>query len=179
MLAGERGEFIPKVNTGIGVGPAVGTILQKVGIQRIARWLPFDITEDELRQYVLNHMLHPHVVPTNQRDLQISQAFAREAILLTVEAARQINFEWLNADLILATGGVLAHAPKYGQAALMLLDSLQPRGVTSLVLDRSMLISQLGAVASVGPIAAVQVNENDAVMYRLGTCVVPFGNLPQ
>jgi len=25
----------------------------------------------------------------------------------------------------------------------------------------------------------VQVNENDAVMYRLGTCVVPFGNLPQ
>src|SRR5437764_8436795 len=178
MLAGERGEFIPKVNTGIGVGPAVGAILQKVGIQRIARWLPFDISEDELRQYVLNRMLHPHVVPTNQRDLQISQAFAREALILTVEAVKQSNFEWLDADLILATGGVLSHAPKFGQVALMLLDALQPRGVTSLVLDRTMLISQLGAVATVAPVAAVQVNEDDAVMHRLGTCVVPFGDLP-
>ena len=179
MLAGERGEFIPKVNTGIGVGPAVGAILQKVGIQRIARWLPFDISEDELRQYVLNRMLHPHVVPTNQRDLQISQAFAREALILTVEAVKQSNFEWLDADLILATGGVLSHAPKFGQVALMLLDALQPRGVTSLVLDRTMLISQLGAVATVAPVAAVQVNENDAVTHRLGTCVIPFGTMPR
>src|SRR6266702_2021259 len=179
MLAGERGEFIPKVNTGMGVGPAVGAILQKVGIQRIARWLPFDISEDELRQYVLNRMLHPHVVPTNQRDLQISQAFAREALILTVEAVKQSNFEWLDADLILATGGVLSHAPKFGQVALMLLDALQPRGVTSLVLDRTMLISQLGAVATVAPVAAVQVNENDAVTHRLGTCVIPFGTMPR
>jgi hypothetical protein len=40
-----------------------------------------------------------------------------------------------------------------------------------------MLISQLGAVATVAPVAAVQVNENDAVMHRLGTCVVPFGDM--
>ncbi|HEY6287786.1 MAG TPA: glutamate mutase L, partial [Ktedonobacteraceae bacterium] len=80
---------------------------------------------------------------------------------------------------ILATGGVLAHTPKFGQAALMLLDALQPRGVTSMVLDRTMLISQLGAVATIAPIAAVQVNENDAVMHRLGTCVIPYGDLPQ
>src|SRR5207253_10547713 len=25
----------------------------------------------------------------------------------------------------------------------------------------------------------VQVNENDAVMHRLGTCVIPYGDLPQ
>jgi MutL protein len=179
MMAGEGGEFIPLVNCGVGVGPSVGAILQRVGIQRVARWLPFDIAEDELRQYVLNHMLHPHVISTSQRDLQISQAFAREALILTVEAAKGDSLEWLDADLILATGGVLAHAPKYGQAALMLLDALQPRGVTSLVLDCTMLVAQLGAVATVAPIAAVQVNENDAVTHRLGTCVIPFGALPE
>ena len=179
MMAGEGGEFIPMVNCGVGVGPSLGAVLQQVGVQRVARWLPFDITEDELRQYVLNHMLHPHVVPTNQRDLQINHAFAREALNLTAEAARGNSQQWLDADLILATGGVLSHAPKYGQAALMLLDALQPRGVTSLVLDPTMLIAQLGAVATVAPIAAVQVNENDAVTHRLGTCVIPFGKLPQ
>ena len=178
MQAGEGGEFIPMVNSGIGVGPSVGAILQKAGIQRVTRWLPFDTSEDELREYVLNRMLHPHVLPTTQRDLLISQAFAREAIILTMEAARQNKFAWLDADLILATGGILAHAPKYGQAALMLLDALQPKGVTSLVLDRTMLIAQLGAMATVAPIAAVQVNENDAVTHRLGTCVIPFGQLP-
>lgn len=179
MMAGEGGEFVPLVNCGVGVGPSVGAILQQVGTQRVARWLPFDIAEDELRQYVLNHMLHPNVIPTSQRDLQISQAFAREALILTVEAAKGNSVEWLDADLILATGGVLAHAPKYGQAALILLDALQPRGVTSLVLDCTMLVAQLGAVATVAPIAAVQVNENDAVTHRLGTCVIPFGTLPE
>src|SRR6202165_202911 len=178
MLAGERGDFIPLVIPGVGVGTGLGAILQQVGMQRIARWLPFTITEDELRQYVMNHMLHAEALPTSYRELQIIQAFAREAIILTKEASGQDSFGPFDADLILATGGVLSQAPKFGQAALMLLDALQPRGVTSLVLDRTMLISQLGAVATVAPIAAVQVNENDAVMHRLGTCVVPFGDLP-
>ena len=179
MMAGERGEFLPLVSSGIGVGPGLGAILEKAGIQRITRWLPFRITEDELRQYVLNRMLHPQVIPTSLRDLQIGQAFTREAIILTVEATKQYQFNQFDADLILATGGFLAHTPKFGQAALMLLDALQPRGVTSMVLDRTMLTSQLGAVATIAPIAAVQVNENDAVMHRLGTCVIPYGDLPQ
>lgn len=179
MMAGERGEFIPLVNTGVGVGTGLGAILQQAGLRRIARWLPFTVSEEELRQFATNHVLHPQSLPTSQRELHLFQAFAREAIMLTREATRGENFGQFEADLILATGGVLAHAPKFGQAALMLLDALQPRGVTSLVLDRTMLISQLGAVATVAPVAAVQVNENDAVMHRLGTCVVPFGDLPQ
>lgn len=178
MMGGERGEFIPMVHAGIGVGPNIGAILQQVGPQRVARWLPFTITEEELRQYAMNRMMHPQVVPTSLRDLQIAQAFAREAILLTLETGAHAQSGQFSADLILATGGLLAHSPKYGQAMLLLLDALQPRGVTSMVLDRTMLISQLGAVATVAPVAAVQVNENDAVMHRLGTCVVPFGSLP-
>ncbi len=178
MFAGERGEFMPVVHAGIGVGPNVGEILQQVGFQRVARWLPFDISEEELREYVLNRMLHPHVTASQVRELQIAQAFAREAISLALDEGRRHRFDWPNADLILATGGVFAHTPRNGQAALMLLDSLQPRGVTSLVLDRTMLVSQLGAVATVAPVAAVQVNENDAVTHRLGTCVIPYGALP-
>lgn len=177
MLAGEQGEFLPKVNPGVGMGPGIGAILQQVGLQRIARWLPFTVSEEEIRQFVINRMQHPQEIPTSLRELQISQAFAREAIIVTIEAAKKSNVEWFDADLILATGGVLAHAPRYGQVAMMLLDAIQPRGVTSLVLDKTMLISQLGAVATVAPITAVQVNENDAVSHRLGTCVIPFGNM--
>ena len=177
MIAGEQGEFIPVVNTTVGVGANIGDILHQVGLQRITRWLPFSTTEDEVRQFVLNHMLHPQSLPADSRELSLMQAFAREAIALTIEAARKNSPQLPESDLILATGGVLSHAPKYGQVAMMLLDAIQPRGVTSLVLDRTMLISQLGAVATVAPVTAVQVNENDAVSHRLGTCVIPFGNV--
>jgi MutL protein len=177
MQAGEQGEFVPMVNTGIGVGPGASALLQRIGWQRVARWLPFSIKEEEIRQFVATMLLHPHEIPTSSRELLLTQAFAREAIILTAEGARKNSGQWFESDLILATGGVLAHAPKYGQVALILLDALQPRGVTSLVLDKTMLISQLGAVASVAPITAVQVNENDAVTHRLGTCVIPYGDL--
>jgi hypothetical protein len=178
LLAGERGEFLPLVKAGIGVGSGLGELLKRVGSQRISRWLPFDVSEEELRQFALNTMLHPHVVPGSQRELQISQAFAREAILLTMETLKLGPMANFAPDLILATGSVLAHAPRHGQAALMLLDALQPCGITSLVLDRTLLFQQLGAIATVSPVAAVQVNENDAVIHRLGTCVIPYGELP-
>jgi hypothetical protein len=179
LMAGERGEFAPLVNSSVGVGPGIGAILQQAGPRRLARWLPFEVAEDELRQYVLNRMLHPQVIPMSMRDLQIGQAFAREAINLTLESASYANLTQFRPDLIMATGGILAHAPAYGQVVLLLLDTLQPQGVTSIVLDRTMLIPQLGAVATVSPVAAVQVNENDAVTHRLGTCVVPFGEIQQ
>jgi hypothetical protein len=178
MLAGEQGEFIPTVNTGVGVGAGLGAILKQVGVQRIMRWLPFSISEDEIRQFVLNHTLHPQAIPTNARELQIVYAFAREAMLITAEISARNGGGWSTTDLILGSGGVLSHAPKFGQVAMLLLDALQPKGITSLILDRTMLIPLLGAVASVSPITAVQVNENDAVSHRLGTCVIPFGNLP-
>lgn len=177
MLAGEQGEFIPNVNCGIGIGPGIGSLFQQVQLRRITRWLPFSVSDEQIRQFVLKCMAHPHELPSNAWEVQVTHAFAREAIALAFETARSNSGEWPNIDLILATGGVLAHAPKYGQIALMLLDALQPRGIASLLLDRTMLVSQLGAVATVAPIAAVQVNENDAVSYRLGTCVIPFGNL--
>lgn len=177
MLASEQGEFIPNVNCGIGIGPGIGSLYQQVQLRRITRWLPFSVSDEQIRQFVLNCMAHPHELPSNAWEVQVTHAFAREAIALAFETARSNSGEWPNIDLILATGGVLAHTPKYGQIALMLLDALQPRGIASLLLDRTMLVSQLGAVATVAPIAAVQVNENDAVSYRLGTCVIPFGNL--
>jgi MutL protein len=178
MLAGEQGEFIPTVNTRAGMGAGLGAILQQVGLQRITRWLPFSISEDEIRQFVLNHTMHPQAIPANARELQIIYAFAREAMLMTAEISARNGGGWPTTDLVLGTGGVLSHAPKFGQVAMLLLDALQPKGITSLILDRTMLIPLLGAVASVSPITAVQVNENDAVAHRLGTCVIPFGNLP-
>src|SRR5260370_8438923 len=55
MMAGERGEFLPLVSAGLGVGPGLCAVLEKAGLQRMSRWLPFRITEHKF----LHSVLHP------------------------------------------------------------------------------------------------------------------------
>ncbi len=175
MVAGEHGEFLPSVHASAGAASGLGEILRSSGYKRIARWLTFDISEAELRQYVLDKMIQPRLLPYTERELELEHALAREAIFLALQQPGAELGTLPHLDLILGAGGVLAHAPRYGQAALMMLDTIQPRSVSSLVLDTVALAPQLGVVATVDPVAAVQATENDAVLQRLGTVVSPFG----
>jgi hypothetical protein len=175
MIAGEHGEFLPSVHATAGVASGLGSILRSVGVARIARWLSCEVTEQEVRQFVLEKMIQPHLLPYTERELEIEHALTREAILLALGQPGMELESLPNLDLILGAGGVLAHVPRYGQAALLLLDTIQPRGISSLVLDTVTLAPQLGVVAVVDPIAAVQATENDAVLQRLGTVVSAFG----
>jgi hypothetical protein len=175
MIAGEHGEFLPSVHATAGVASGLGSILRSVGVARVARWLSFEVSEQEIRQFVLEKMIQPHLLPYTERELEIEHALTREAILLALGQPGMEREALPNLDLILGAGGVLAHVPRYGQAALLLLDTIQPRGISSLVLDTVTLAPQLGVVAMVDPIAAVQATENDAVLQRLGTVVSVFG----
>ena len=175
MVAGEHGEFLPSVHANAGAASGLGVVLRTAGYERIARWLTFDISEAELRQFVLEKMIQPRLLPYTERDLELEHALAREAIFLALQQPGAELETLPHLDLILGAGGVLAHAPRYGQAALMMLDTIQPRSVSSLVLDTVALAPQLGVVATVDPVAAVQATENDAVLQRLGTVVSPFG----
>ena len=105
MIAGEQGEFVPVVNTTVGTGSNIGGVFQQAGWRRIARWLPFRATEEELRQYAFGQMQHPQAVPATSWERLVSQAFAREAIALTMETLNKTNVGLPNSDLILATGG--------------------------------------------------------------------------
>lgn len=175
MVAGEHGEFLPSVHANAGVASGLGVVLRAAGFQQITRWLTFEVSEEELRQFVLEKMIQPRLLPFTERDLELEHALTREAIFLALQQPGAELGNLPNLDLILGAGGVMAHAPRYGQAALMLLDTIQPRGVSSLVLDTVTLAPQLGVVATVDPVAAVQATENDAVLQRLGTVVSPFG----
>jgi hypothetical protein len=176
MIAGENGEFLPSVHATAGVASGLGSILRSVGAAQIARWLSFEVSEQEVRQFVLEKMIQPHLLPFTERELEIEHALTREAIGLALGQPGMDLGALPNLDLILGAGGVLAHVPRYGQAALLLLDTIQPRGISSLVLDTVTLAPQLGVVAAVDPIAAVQATENDAVLQRLGTVVSAFGH---
>lgn len=80
--------------------------------------------------------------------------------------------------MLVGTGGLLAHTPRPGQAALLLLDALQPAGEglgsVELALDTTMLIPALGNLAQYNPAAAAYIFDRDCLAW-LGTAIVAQG----
>src|ERR1051326_4726121 len=80
----------------------------------------------------------------------------------------------MDLNMIVGSGGVLSHAPRREQAALMMMDAYQPEGVTELAVDSIFMMPQLGVLSTVEPRAATQVFDRDCLV-RLGTVVAPAG----
>jgi hypothetical protein len=155
--------------------------------------------ERELRNRVKNKMVRPTTIPQSLEALVFEQAVAREALRLSyqqhkefatalkgVQQQRPVGdaFEQkqsgasivdnMRLDLLVASGGVLSHAPRMEQTALMLIDSFEPEGFTELAKDSIFMMPHLGVLASVHPHAAMEVFEKDCLIY-LGTCIAPKG----
>jgi hypothetical protein len=166
-------------NTGTGLG--LGEILANSGANGVRRWLPFPISERAITHRLLNKMLRPQIQPTSREDLLIELAAAREALALAVAALRDERPQ-SGYDLVIAGGGVLAHAPHPGLAALVILDALQPSAEESVMavdihLDPLGLLTACGALAFANPEAALALFEHDLLSNTpLATCVVALGD---
>jgi hypothetical protein len=177
------GHFTSVSRNDLGLSHNVTRVSTEAGFENILRWLPFDMEVTEAHNIIANKQLRPTTVPQTRRDLLLEQAIAREALRLALVEARQ---SWAGrpsapypelfpfSDLIVGGGGVLAHASHYGQAALILLDALQPIGVSNLALDVTSMSAPLGVTATIEPLAAAQVVERDGFL-SLGTVVAPVG----
>lgn len=174
------GRYSPTILGGVGVGYGVGTVLAERGARAIMRWLPFPISEEELVQRLLNKMLRPHIPPANREDLLIEHAVAREALALTLTALWDERPD-AGYDMVVASGGVLAHAPHPGLAALTIIDALQPGTnqddlVFDLQLDSLGLLGVCGALAFSNADAALTLFERDFLGNTpLATLVVALG----
>src|SRR6185503_17239770 len=80
----------------------------------------------------------------------------------------------MKLDLLVASGGVLSHAPRMHQTAMMLIDAFEPEGFTMLAKDSIFMMPHLGVLAEVHPKAALEVFEKDCLVY-LGTCIAAKG----
>jgi len=168
----------------LGVGYSLPDLLSAVETSDIARWLPFEIDEHEVRNRLLNKALYPNSIPQMREDLLLEQAAAREALRVALADAlpgwtEQVGNRLASGTLpycdpIVGSGSVLTHAPYHGHAALMMLDALQPVGITTMYLDEYNLIPALGMAATVEPLALVQVLRAGGLTF-LGTVVSPVG----
>lgn len=168
-----QGKLDTTVRSDVGQGQGLAPLLGQLAMRQVRRWLPFELAEDELYHQLLNKSLHPNTVPTSPEDLMVEHAVAREALRLVARQAEHDlpEHQW---NMIIGAGRTLTGAPHAAHAAMVLIDGLEPWGVTRLALDRSGVVNLLGAIAAVEPVAAVQVARHDAFL-NLGTVIAPAG----
>ncbi len=193
------GQFNRTVSANLGMSYSICNVLAEAGAAGIRRWVSIPVGEDELRDRLRNKMIRPTTIPQTIEDLLIEQAVAREALRLAflhhaalasglkgVQQARTMAdlftqagsgatlVDMMRLGLIIGSGGILSHAPRREQAALMMIDAFQPEGITRLAVDSIFMMPQLGVMASALPEAAMEVFRRDCLV-PLGTVVAPVG----
>jgi len=191
--------FNRTVSANLGMSYSVSNVLASAGFDNVMRWVPFHMDEADLRNRIRNKMIRPTTIPQMLKELIVEQAIAREALRLALVQHKELAtglkgvaqertigdaFEqtqtgstlvnMMSLDLLIGSGGVLSHAPRRSQAALMLIDSFLPEGITKLAVDSIFMMPQLGVLSEVHPKAATEVFDKDCLI-RLGTCVAPSG----
>lgn len=179
VAAGFNGKLTLGVYPQFGLGENLPGLLQYTQLEEIMRWLPLDIAPSVVRDYLYQRSLYPGTIPATKEDHAIGHAISRQVLYLAMQEARR-NFppeaRLIRKDLmplfepILAGGGALSDAPTPGQSLLLLLDALQPVGITSIILDQNNLLPLLGAASESNHLLPVQVLESGAFM-SLGTIV--------
>jgi uncharacterized protein (TIGR01319 family) len=180
LALGKNGDLSLRVFTQFGLGRSLAEMLHHVQLRDIQRWLAIEVSEDQLTNYLYNKALYPASLPVTDEEMAIEQALARQILsgaasrFLAEEAAYGAIKDGLLQpfEAIVATGSVFTRAPNLAQATLMLLDGLQPTGVTTLVLDLNQIMPALGAAAAINPLLVVQVLESSSFLH-LGTIIAP------
>jgi uncharacterized protein (TIGR01319 family) len=175
------GNLNVSVQAELGMGTSLSELLEYSSIEDIKRWLPVEIADSRIQDYIHNKSIFPRTIPVELEEMHLEYGLAREVIRSAMDSARQgWSREYKSGrlmptfDPIFVGGGVFSGAPRPGFVALTLLDALQPTGISTLILDPHNVIPSLGVAAGPLPIATVQVLEAGGFV-NLGTAVSPMG----
>ena len=196
---GKEGVFNRTVSANLGMSYSISNVFAEATLPMVMRWVPFEMDERDLRNRVKNKMVRPTTIPQSMEELIFEQAIAKEALRLAfvqhksfatvlkgVQQQRTIAdafdqsgsgatiVNMMTLDMLIGSGGVLSHAPRRQQSALMMIDAFMPEGITRLAVDSIFMMPQLGVLTEVQAKAATEVFEKDCLIH-LGTCIAPSG----
>src|SRR5262245_12409883 len=193
------GAFNRTVSANLGMSYSISNVCAEATLPNILRWVHVAMDERELRNRVKNKMIRPTTIPQTLEALVFEQAVAREALRLAylqhkefatalkgVQQQRTVGdmfqqkaggdslVDNMRLDLLIASGGVLSHAPRMQQTASMLIDAFEPEGFTTLAKDSIFMMPHPGVLAQVHPPGALEGFEKGCLIY-LGTGVAAKG----
>lgn len=181
--------FNRTVSANYGMSYSIANVLIEAGVERIMRWLPLELSAQEVRDRLRNKMIRPTSIPQTLEDLWLEEAVCREALRLSLNhhrslavglsgvqqrrgigdifsqrASRYELVDMMALDVVIGSGGVLSHAPERLSAALMMLDGFGLQGLTLIAVDSIFMMPHLGVLARVAPEAAREIFQHDCVV---------------
>lgn len=190
------GVFNRSLNADIGLTYGISNVMKIAGVQNIMRWISKEMDEREVRNIIGNMMIMQRTSPTSSETL-VQRAAAREAIKLAVEHHKKIAsrlkgvglkrtvadifnqalepsyLDMMRTQVVIGRGRVFTQS-QTGDATLLLLDALQPEGVSEMMIDGFSVMPHLGMLLKENSKAALEVLSKECLL-RLGTCVAPRG----
>ena len=192
------GIFNRSLNAGIGLTYGICNIVKEAGIDKVLRWLPAIMEERSVRNTIGNMMIKPQQGLSSE-EKQIQAAVAREAIRLGVENHKVIAsrlkgvlisrtlsdmFEqaleptlinMLKTPVVLGKGDAF-RSQTVEDSMMILMDSLQPEGISELYLDPENMAAPLGNLVDHNKKTALDLFMSDGLRF-IGTCIAPKGAL--
>jgi uncharacterized protein (TIGR01319 family) len=193
--------FTRTVSGDLGVGSSLSNVVLEAGTRNILRWLPFELGEGELRNVLRNRSLHPYNRPEGDEELMIEHAVTREIIRLSIEqhkssvvglrgvrrqrdisnvfdqkGSEESMYNPMSLARIVASGTPFRLADNPRQVMAMLVDAIEPLGVTQLTVDRHFTAPHFGMLTTVDKQAALHSFLREGIMH-LGTAIRPAGEI--
>ncbi len=183
-LAGAMdGDLSMEVYPEFGLNEGVEHLANQSNLDEMMRWLITDHSAEDVQNYLASKSLHPATVPVTLADLDLDMALLRHLLRKAIKSFAQrwpetiyVAGERMIAPVepILITGDLLRKLPGPAYRALLILDSLQPTGITTLIEDQNRIAAALGAAAAHNPLLTVQVLDTSSFLH-LGTVISPIG----
>ncbi len=190
-----NGVFNRSLNAEVGLTYGIMNVLKTVGVEGLADWMPGEVDERRIRNIIGNLMIRQRNGFDADERL-IRGAVAREAIRIGVEEHKRLAsrlkgvttartiadmfaqsleatyLDMKNTRSVIGMGGVFNETLE--EAALILMDSLEPTYFTEMYVDRTGLTPHTGMLLEDAPEAALTLFSGE-VLQRIGTCVAPSG----
>lgn len=192
--------FTRTVSGDLGVGSSLSNALLEAGISNVLRWLPFEMGELELRNHLRNLSLRPYSPPVTEQELMVEHAVAREIIRLSIEqhkasvvglrgvrrerdisnvfdqkGSQETLFDPMSLSLVIGSGTPFRLATRHSQILAVMLDAIQPRGVTQFAVDEHFTAPHLGMLSTLNRAGALDVFMQDGLLH-LGAAINPLGD---
>lgn len=189
------GELYRTVSANLGMTYSAPNVFASTEPLNIARWLPYTVDADHIRQWAANKMIRPTTLPHAVEDLQMEHAIAREAIRLAYAHHNELvvglkgigagqgiggalsqgtgrqRVDLMRVRDIIGSGGVLSHAGRGSQALSIMIDAFAPEGLTRLRVDSGFVAPHLGVLTQLDPAASRRLMER--VLVDVGWCLAP------
>ncbi len=194
------GQFYRSVSANVGMSHSIINMLEETSLGEINKWLPWDQNDDFVQNWLLNKAIRPTTLPQVSEELMLEQAFAKQAIKLSLEhhrtvaaglrgvrISRQIGdiftqrgagqtlVNLMSTDAIIGLGGVISNAPRYSQALSILLDGIEPEGITDIFVDTGSFLTFAGIMSTNDNAVTSSAFSELQSPTLIGTCVAPVG----